>query len=366
VEIQTACKTLTANGDTFFYVYNSSFPTALDEVHTFFVDPYQWHQGLTDYQLVVQSAVQFPDQVSLVYAQDSPASQTPSLSVFDVEIGYLPNVAAADFSNFTLLASVINGTTVYPSTPPDHYNAELDLNTPFVLVVRARDPTVRSTVALSILNDATFQWFGLDAAGNRIAAEPWPLNFTQLRPYFSYVDKNEFATCTQSCLELPVLNGGAGIDGYAIVPSFARALLPANGYQINLPFSFDLTTYNGLNFGGQQGRRLLSEDESNANRRLLSERRELLGFNANTYTGSAGLSIRFSTLSVNTTTTTPAPTTTTSAPASGCTVVLPVPVNAELLSLGSVNNTVQTATVSVAFAAAGGYAVAVASALFLL
>jgi hypothetical protein len=258
VTIETACKVLTSDGKAFLYVYNSSYTSALDQVHSFFVSPYQWTTGQSNYQLVVQSPQGLPDPVSLVYGQLAyPTSGTQViLPVFDIDIGYLATPTVANFSTFVTLASVINGTTVYPTTS-DNFNAELDLNTPFVLAIRARDPRVQSTVALSIVNNASFTWFALDAVGNRIAQYPYPVNFTNLRPYFSYLDKIQAATCVGvGCSVLPILSLGLGIDGFAILPSFIRSIVPGNGYQITIPYSFDLSTYDPNNFGGH-GRRLL-------------------------------------------------------------------------------------------------------------
>jgi len=260
VTLETACKVLTSDGKAFLYVQDAAHPNALDQVHSFFVSPYQWHSGQTDYALVAQSPQGLPDPVSLVYGQLAyPTSGTQLvLPVFDIQIGYLQATSTMDFSgaNFTVLASVINGSAVYPATP-DHFNAELDLNTPFVLVIRAIDPRVQSTVALSITNNASFTWQALDAVGNPIAQYPYPVNYTNLKPYFSYLDKNQAATCSGvGCSVLPILSLGLGIDGFAILPSFVRAVVPGNGYTITIPYSFDLTTYNPSNFGGHS-RRLL-------------------------------------------------------------------------------------------------------------
>jgi len=281
ITTQTLCRPLTTDGNAFnncSYANaadriaamggNFPFPTALNQVHSFYVNIYtcptianatnQW----VNCTLANMSPQGYPDLMP-VNLQINIYPQTVLNVNFDVYAGLLPNPYITDLTQIETLSQGPN----FVSTTTDLFNTNLEWNGIFTFVAGVLDPTLRTVANFSLTPSVLFQIVPLDINGRQIQ-NGQILYIEQVFPYMMFVPSQMVQYCHTTCSQAPATVNQTGYDSFAIPVITLRTLLPANGYAVSVSYYLSLPrAANAIALGYQPTMRTMGVHRNHTNRR---------------------------------------------------------------------------------------------------
>lgn len=229
---------------------NGVYPTSLDGVHDTYVYVKSVLAALgaadpSPYPVGTDPTGAVPDRIAVnIDMPTYPVSQTNM--TLTVRAGLLP-YPDAPFEQMLELSSSANA-----SYRVDQRNAQLYFDRVLTFAVYAPLPSQRETFLLGMMPDS-IKFYGLSSTGLPMMAPP--IDFATLQA--SLVRTPRRVECPNCLTPQAVRAGYTGIDAFSVPVLVLRALLPANGYRLELSWNYTLPTTGEAPDQVPTGRRLL-------------------------------------------------------------------------------------------------------------